>query len=295
MYKTIIAKILRLLPNKAAKNPTVNQPPLKVRKDFVVETSIGPTAVSLYYPLEVQQKKRPVYINFHGGAFIMNDKDMDEPYCNYLANETGCAVLNIGYVKAPENPFPNAIEQSYEVFQWLKREADDLDIDTEKMMVGGQSSGGNFAAALCLYLQDKQEKQPLLQVLSCPMLDFVTPFAEKPEPNKLRARYPQVANFLNMSYVPEEEMARNPLASPVYADVNDDLAPALILIAEHDAFRPEAEKYAEKLKAARVPVQDKLFTGCKHAFTHLGSKEKAQEAWQMVARKIKEAVSSEED
>ncbi|TVT27407.1 alpha/beta hydrolase [Salinicoccus cyprini] len=289
MYKVLFAKLLRSLPNKSAKNPTVDQPPLKVRKDFLIETSIEPTQVSLYYPLEARQEKYPVYINIHGGAFIMNDKEMDEPYCNYLANETGCAILNIEYVKAPEYPFPNAIQQSYEVLQWLKEEADDLEIDADKIMVGGQSSGGNIAAALCLHLESKQEKQPLLQYLSCPMLDFVTPHAEKPEPGIFRSQFPQAANFLNMSYVPEEEMARHPLASPVYADVTDTLAPALIIIAEHDAFRPEAEKYAEKLKAAGVEVQDEIFTDCKHAFTHLGPKEKAQEAWVLLARRIREA------
>ncbi len=290
MFKTIFAKLLRLLPNKAAKNPMIDQQPVGSKKDIMVETSIGPTAITLYYPLEAEQKKHPVYINFHGGAFIMNDKDMDDPYCRYLANETGCVVLNIDYVKAPEYPFPNAIEQSYEVFQWMKEHAKELAIDPEKVMVGGQSSGGNFAAAFCLLLEEKSEKQPLLQVLSYPMLDFVTPYSEKPEPNKLRAQFPQAAHFLNICYVPEKEMARNPLASPVFADVDDHLAPALILIAEHDAFRPEAENYAEKLKAAGVSVQDILFKDCHHAFTHFGPKEKALEAWQLIAQNIRAAV-----
>ncbi|WP_342387524.1 alpha/beta hydrolase [Salinicoccus bachuensis] len=294
MLKTIIAKLLRLFPNNSAKTPMVDQLPVKSKKDLLVETSIGPTAISLYYPLEAEQKKHPLYINIHGGAFIMNDKEMDDPYCRYLANQTGCVVLNIDYVKAPEYPFPKAIEQSYDVFQWMKGKADELDIDTEKLMVGGQSSGGNIAAAFCLHLENIMEKQPLLQVLSCPMLDFVTPYAEKPEPNKWRAQFPQAAHFLNICYVPEKEMARNPLASPVYADINDQLAPALILIAEHDAFRPEAEVYAEKLKTAGVSIQDVLFTGCGHAFTHLGPKEKAQEAWQLIAQKIKEAVDRQE-
>ncbi|WP_271401916.1 alpha/beta hydrolase [Salinicoccus roseus] len=268
----------------------IDQQHVESQKDIMVETSIGPTAITLYYPLEAEQKKHPVYINFHGGAFIMNEKDMDDPYCRYLANETGCIVLNIDYVKAPEYPFPKAIEQSYDVFKWMKEHAEDLDIDPEKVMVGGQSSGGNFAAAFCLLLEEKSEKQPLLQVLSYPMLDFVTPYSEKPEPNKWRAQFPQAAHFLNICYVPEKKMAKNPLASPVFADVDDHLAPALILIAEHDAFRPEAQKYADKLKAAGVPVQDELFKGCGHAFTHFGPKEKAQEAWALIALKIKEAV-----
>lgn len=294
MVTTIVAKILRLFPNRAIKKTMISPQAVKSKKDFLVETSVQSTSVSIYYPMVSEQEKHPVYINFHGGAFIMHEKDMDDAYCRYLANQTGCAVLNIDYVKAPEHPFPEALKQSYEVLQWMKRNADDLDINPEKVMVGGQSSGANIAAALCLYLEDQQDTQPLLQVLSCPMLDFGTPHADKPEANKLRARFPQVANFLNKCYVPEKDNARNPLASPVYAEINERLASAVILIAENDTFRPEAQHYARKLKAAGVRVEDEIFMGCTHAFTHFGPNEKAREAWQLIVRKIKEAVDPKE-
>lgn len=292
MLTVMIAKLLRLLPNQAKKTPMIPFQPVKMKKDVEVETSVKPTNISLYYPLEARQKKFPVYINFHGGAFIMHEKEMDDPYCCYLANQAECVVVNVDYAKAPEYPFPKPIEQGYEIFQWIKRRANDLNIDAEKIMVGGQSSGANIAAALCLYLEEKGENQPLLQVLTCPMLDFATPHADKPEPDKWRARYPQVANFLNMCYVPDKGQAEHPLASPVRAVVSDRLASALILIAEYDAFRPEAECYAKRLKASGVKVQEEIFKDCKHAFTHLGPKERAEEAWKLVAWKIREAAKS---
>ncbi|NEY73420.1 alpha/beta hydrolase [Bacillus mesophilus] len=288
----MIAKLLRLLPNEAKKTPMLPFQQVKMKKDVVVETSVQPTNISLYYPLEAQQKNLPVYINFHGGAFIMHEKEMDDPYCRYLANQAECVVVNVDYAKAPEYPFPKPIEQGYDILQWIKRRADELNINAEKMMVGGQSSGANIAAALCLFLEEKGESQPLLQVLSCPMLDFATPHANKPEPDKWRARYPQVAHFLNMCYVPDNGQAEHPLASPVRAEVSGTLASALILIAEHDAFRPEAESYSQKLKAAGVNVQEEIFRDCKHAFTHLGPKERAEEAWKLVASKIREVAES---
>lgn len=157
-------------------------------------------------------------------------------------------------------------------------------------MVGGQSSEGNIAAALCLFLEERWENQPLLQVLSCPMLDFATSHADKLEPDYWRSQYPQVANFLNICYVPEKEQARHPLASPVWAEINKGLAPALILIADSDAFRSEAEIYVEKLKAAGVKVQAELFQDCTHTFTHLGPKEKAELAWTLIAERIKKTA-----
>lgn len=295
MLTIIGAKLLRLLPDPSLKSPTISPQPVKMKKDFLVDTSVQPAYLSFYYPIGAEEEKLPVYINFHGGAFIMNDKELDDPYCRFLANETGCIVLNVGYAKAPEYPFPKPIEQSYEILQWMKNRAEELNIDPEQIMVGGQSSGANLAAALCLYLENKPDNQPLLQVLSCPMLDFVTPHADKPEPKKLRARYPQVANFLNMCYLPDQTHASNPLASPVFAEIGKGLAPALILLAEHDAFRPEGETYARKLKAAGIKVHDELFTGVSHAFTHLGPKDEARKAWKLVADKIKETISLYED
>ncbi|MFD2212365.1 alpha/beta hydrolase [Metabacillus endolithicus] len=295
MFTVMIAKLLRFLPNQAKKTHMIPLQQVKMKKDVVVETSVHPTNISLYYPLEAKQKKFPVYINFHGGAFIMNEKEMDDPYCRYLANQAECVVLNVDYAKAPEFPFPKPIEQGYEIIQWLKRRAEDLNIDAGKFMVGGQSSGANIAAALCLYLEEKGEHQPLLQVLSCPMLDFATPHADKPEPDKWRARYPQVAHFLNMCYVPDKGQAEHPHASPVRAEMSGRLASALILIAEYDAFRPEAEYYSEKLKASGVNVHEEIFKGCTHAFTHLGPKERAEEAWKLVAEKIRAAATSYEN
>lgn len=288
-FTTIIAKILRLLPNQSKKTSMVPLQPVKMKKEMIVETSVQHTKIALYYPLNAAQKKLPVYINFHGGAFIMNEKEMDDPYCRFLSNQAECVVVNVDYGKAPEYPFPKPIEEGYEILQWLKNRADELHIDKEKIMVGGQSSGANIAAALCLYLEERGDNQPLLQVLSCPMLDFVTPHGDKPEPDKWRARYPQVANFINMCYVPGKEQARHPLASPVHAEIFGHLASALMIIAEYDAFRPEAEQYAEKLRAAGINVQEVIFEDCYHAFTHLGPKVKANEAWVLIARKIKEA------
>ncbi|MCQ4086710.1 alpha/beta hydrolase [Saccharibacillus sp. JS10] len=290
MFTLMAARLLRLMPNQALKKPMLPFEPVKEKKDLQVETSVKTADLSFYYPLESNSTNLPVYINLHGGAFIMHDKEMDDLYCRYLANRANCVVVNVEYAKAPEYPFPQPIEQLYEVFQWIKNNAGHLNIDVEKIMIGGQSSGANLAAALCLYLEQKGEAQPLLQVLNGPMLDFVTPFSNKPEPDMLRARYPQVAHFLNLCYVPKKGQAENPLASPVYAEINDRLAPALILIAEYDAFRPEAERYAAKLKAAGVEVESTLFKDCKHSFAHLGPKHKAEEAWEKIASTLKRYI-----
>ena len=120
MFPTIIAKLLRLYSDQSNKTPMIPRQDVQTKKDVLIETSVGPTSVSFYYPLAAKQTKRPVYINFHGGAFIMNDKELDDPYCRYLANQAECVVLNVEYGKAPEYPFPKAIEQGYDIIRWVK-------------------------------------------------------------------------------------------------------------------------------------------------------------------------------
>ncbi|MYL19644.1 alpha/beta hydrolase fold domain-containing protein [Halobacillus litoralis] len=291
MFIQWIARLLRMLPNKAARTSTIQKQKVKKRVDVLVDTSIAPVAVTYYEPLHSTYNKPPVYINLHGGAFIMYNKEMDDPYCRYLANRTGCVVINVEYGKAPEHPFPAPIIQLYEVLAWVKSNPEGLNIDPDKWMVGGQSSGANIAAALCLYLKDQEEPQPLLQVLSCAMLDFATPFSEKPEPDKWRSKYPQFAHFLNLCYVPEQGQDVHPYASPVYAENVSGAAETVMITAEYDAFNPEAERYAKKLKKAGVPVHHRLFEDCYHLFTHLGPTEAATEAWDTIAAHIRKAAA----
>ncbi|WP_406945892.1 alpha/beta hydrolase [Halobacillus sp. SY10] len=290
MLKLWMARLLRLFPNQAERNLMVPFQYVHKKVDLIVDTGVKPTPISLYYPAVPDGKRFPVYMNMHGGAFIMNEKRMDDPYCRFLANETGCVIVNVDYAKAPEYPFPKPVEQCYEIYQWLKAHAEELHLDHGQMMVGGQSSGGNMAAALCLLLKERSERQPLLQVLSYPMLDFVTPHGDKPEPDKWRAKYPEAAHFLNYCYVPEKNQAEHPLASPVKAEKVGGLARALFIIPEYDAFTMEGKAYAEKLKQAGVDVDVHVFEGCSHAFTHQGPRDQAEEAWRMIAKTIRQVT-----
>ncbi|MCP3027357.1 alpha/beta hydrolase [Halobacillus sp. A5] len=294
MLTHILAKTLRLLPNQEKKAPMVSHQQVKDKREIIIETSVKDTYISCYYPLGAADDKLPVYMNFHGGAFIMNEKEMDDPYCRQIANHTGCMVINVDYAKAPEYPFPAPVEEAHDIIQWVRSHAGFLGIDPERVAVGGQSSGANIAAALCLLLKNRQEPQPTLQVLCYPMLDFVTPHANKPEPDPYRAKLPQVANFLNKCYVPNQEKAQYPLASPVMADDVKGAAQALIVVGEYDAFNPEAVKYADKLKEAGVSIRFKEFENCTHAFTHLGPKVKAEEAWSLIEDEIREASKAKD-
>ncbi|AKG04869.1 carboxylesterase [Salimicrobium jeotgali] len=286
MMKKAVATTMRLFPNKERKQTMVPSEEVGDRKDFLIDTEITASEISIYYPAIHEYDPLPVYINLHGGAFIMSDKDMDDAYCRHIANHSHCAVVNINYPKAPEHPFPLPLEQIYEIWHWLKRYAPSLFLDADRFAVGGQSSGGNLAAALCLYLKEKEEEQPVLQMLAYPMLDFVTSHADKPEPDKNRAKFPQAAHFLNESYIPDPGEMGNPLASPVYARNLEGLPPALILIPEYDAFNPEGKRYATNLSQAGVMVNLHEFEDCYHAFTHLGPEQKAEEAWSLIENRL---------
>lgn len=289
MLKTIAATILRTLPDKEAGRSIVDLEAVRGVQDFLLETDGRLIHLTCYYPLTSINDSLPVYINLHGGAFIMNNKDIDDPYCRLTANQAGAVVVNVNYSKSPETPFPGALEECYQVIQWVRSNGRTLGINPDKIAVGGQSSGGNLAAAVCLLLKQRQEKQPVLQVLSAPMLDFITPHADKPEPDPLRAKYPQAAGFLNACYVPTIEKASNPLASPVLAADVREVAPALIIAGEYDAFRPEIERYSNKLQDAQIPVRYELFKDCTHTFMNIGPEKEAVAAWNIVAAELHRA------
>ena len=91
-----------------------------------------------------------VYLNLHGGGFVLGDWQPDDPYCRYLADAAGCVVVNLDYLLAPEHPFPAAVHQTAAVLEWLAEHASQLGADASRIVVGGHSAGGNLAAAACL-------------------------------------------------------------------------------------------------------------------------------------------------
>jgi len=260
--------------------------PVKVFAEYEVPTRAGDTRVLFYSP---GGRALPVFVNIHGGGFVMGSAGDDDVYCRRLANAAGCAVANVDYRLAPEHKFPVALEECYDVVRWVHDGAAALGVDPARIAVGGHSAGGNLAAAICLLARARREFAAVFQVLDYPPLDLtIDPYGQDSRDELLS---PKARVFFNDCYFNTPEDARNPLVSPLLAGDLAGLPPALVIAAEYDPLRNDGERYARRLAAAGVDATYRLFAGCSHAFTHFGPAAAADEAWNLIAAKLREAFA----
>ena len=267
-------------PSAGGSVPAVNS------EERVLVTAVNETRVFTYCACERQQPL-PVFINMHGGGFIMGSAATDDDWCRRLADAVPCLVMNIDYRLAPEHRFPAALEECYAVIGHLYAQAAEWGIDRQRIAVGGQSAGANLAAALCLLARDRREFPLRYQVLNYPPLDMTLDPDGKPAGDKILTA--RMQKLFNACYLRNEADAANPLVSPLLTPDLSRLPAALIIAAELDPLRPEAERYASRLIAAGVAASCEVFAGCMHAFTHFGPETAASGALASIARHLRAA------
>lgn len=187
----------------------------------------------------------------HGGGFVMGGIRGCDHICRRLAGETGAVVVSVEYRLAPEHRFPGPLHDSVDAAAWITANAEDLGVDPAKLVVGGDSAGGNLAAALAVVFRD--EGRPLAgQLLIYPVVDLALslPGIQAYEGVGLSR---EDSRRCAAEYLGAHEPT-DPYASPWYADPTG-LAPAFVLTVHHDPLHYEGVAYAEKLRDAGVPVE----------------------------------------
>ncbi|MFW0795890.1 alpha/beta hydrolase [Gordonia sp. CPCC 205515] len=210
--------------------------------------------------LTPSEDPRGVLIYYHGGGWVVGNPDQFDTLARQLAAGTGCTVVLPDYRLAPENVYPAAANDAWDVAIWTAKRFGDL-----PLLVGGDSSGGNLAAVVAQ--QAAREGAPTIsfQALVYPVTDSDTENATYLDPaNQLMLDKKSMDWFWEL-YTPDASTRANPNVSPLQGDVSGT-APAVVLIAEHDVLRGEGEAYAAKLEAAGVPVQTRVFDGQMHGF-----------------------------
>jgi acetyl esterase len=188
------------------------------------------------------------------------------PTLTALANRAGCKVVSIDYRLAPEHKFPAPLDDCYAALQWLAANGSAHVIDTSKLAVGGDSAGGNLAAAVALRSRDEKGPPLCFQLLVYPVThhDFGTAsYSENAEGYLLTKA--TMEWFWN-HYLRDANDSKNPLVSPLLARDLRGLPPAVVYTAEFDPLRDEGEAYAACLTAAGVSVTLKRFQGQIHGF-----------------------------
>ncbi|WP_266378198.1 alpha/beta hydrolase [Streptomyces canus] len=255
-----------------------------------VETGAGPVTCTVYRPPATTDTPAPVYVNFHGGGFVVARPEQDDHICRYIAATAGCVVINVDYAVSPQRPFPAPVTQAYDVTAWVAENGAAGGWDGSRLAVGGHSAGANLTAAVCRLARERGTFSPRLQILDSAPLDQVADPATKRSLIAKPLLTPQIMRIFTAAYVPDPDDRAHPLASPALADDLAGLPPALVITAENDRLRDEGDAYAKALEAAGVPVTHRVFEGVDHYFTHTGPAPAGKEAIDLMATALRDAL-----
>ncbi|MFD7260378.1 alpha/beta hydrolase [Streptomyces sp. NPDC059874] len=278
--------------------------PLAVRKNYAALAAARPAAdttgleiedrtvpadpgvpVRIYRPLQA----RGAIVWLHGGGRVSGDLDTEHPWAAGMARLSGAVVVSVDYRLAPEHRFPAALDDAYAVLNWTAEHAAELDIDPERIAVGGHSAGANLATAVALRARDQQGPSIRFQLLNEASLD------DRQETWSQR-------NFTDTPWATRENTAASwrhylgsqpatPYAAPARATDLSGLPPAYIATAEFDPNRDEAIEYALRLLQSGVSVELHQWPGTFHGSQAITSAEISQRQIAALGAAVRRAVT----
>ncbi len=220
-------------------------------KEHHIDSVAGSVRVRVFRP--AGSGVRPALIYMHGGAWMQGSPETHWDITARLADWAGVVVVSVDYAKAPERPFPAAFEQVRAVAMWLAAHAGDLKVDPARIAIGGDSAGGNLAAAVALDLRGQMTFAG--QLLIYPACDFDKSrpsYAENPDGPIIATKGME---GVNRAYCPDTALlTSDPRVAPLLAASHAGLPPAYVAVAEHDPLRDSGLAYADALDRAGVPV-----------------------------------------
>lgn len=223
----------------------------------------GDLPLRLYRP--ATQRPLPALLYFFGGGWVLGSIDTADGVSRTLANASGALVVVPGYRLAPEHPFPAAVDDCYAALRWVAGHCAEIGADPARLAVGGDSAGGNLAAAVTL-LARADGLTLAGQLLVYPNTDQLAddgPTNGADDPFLFNRH--SVA-WYRKHYLSGPGDAVSPLASPLRAESLAGLPPALVITAEYDPLRDQGEAYARRLTDAGVPVDLSRYPGMAHGF-----------------------------
>jgi acetyl esterase len=215
----------------------------------------------------------PTVVYFHGGGWILGDRDTHDRLVREIAVGVEAAVVFVDYTRSPEARYPVAIEQAYATICYVVDHSASLRFDPLRLAVAGDSVGGDMAAAVTLMAKERRRPRISFQVLFYPVTDtdFDTAsyahFADGPWLTK------RAMEWFWDAYLPDPAARKQPTATPLNASLDQltGLPEALVITAENDVLRDEGEAYARKLSNAGVRVTCTRYNGTIHDFVMLNA------------------------
>jgi acetyl esterase/lipase len=213
----------------------------------------------------------PILVYYHSGGWVLGGLDEADAPARALAKAANVMVVSVGYRLAPEHKFPTAHADAFNAYKWVLAHAKAVGGDASRVAVGGESAGGNLAAAVAMMARDSGVKVPAYQVLVYPIAGHDLEAPSYRENGTAKPLDRATMEWFFSQYLKSPNDASNPLIDLVHAPDFKGLPPATVITAEIDPLRSEGEALANKLKGAGVDVDYRNYRGVTHGFFGLGA------------------------
>ncbi|HZR85412.1 MAG TPA: alpha/beta hydrolase [Bradyrhizobium sp.] len=271
-YETVTPQEARELYLKGCLAASPTPPELAGISQLAIPAGHGAIPARLYTPRQRRDKAglAPALVFFHGGGWVIGNLDSHDVACRKLAHEGEMTVIAVDYRLAPEHKFPAAVEDAVTATQWIAGNAAALGIDASRLVIGGDSAGGNLAAVVALSARAAGGPALAGQLLVYPATDFAMRHPSHSEPETSVLLTHSVIRWFRDHYLNGPGDGDDWRASPLRAQHHAGLPPAYVLTAGADPLRDEGAEYAERLKDAGVAVTYRHFPGQFHGFFTMG-------------------------
>jgi len=229
----------------------------------------GEIPARLYVGLDAPAPPQPLLVYYHGGGWVIGDLETHDGVCRFLAELGGCRVLSVDYRLAPEHPFPAPVEDAIAAFEWAAANAGKAGADEKRIAVGGDSAGGNLAAAVCLHARDAGGPRPAMQLLLYPPTDAMGGQASRETFAEGFLLTRDDMRWFEDHYIPDGCDHEDPRISMMRARDVSGLPPGYVATAGFDPLRDEGETYAQRMREAGVGVALQRHPGLIHGFANL--------------------------
>jgi acetyl esterase len=238
---------------------------------FLAPSAAGPVPVRGYRPKGVNQDQPlPALLYYHGGGWVIGDLDTHDVVCRTLANAAGCVVFSVEYRKAPEAPFPAAVDDCLAALKYVAAGAAAFGIDASRIAVGGDSAGGTLATVMTLLARDAGGPAIAFQLLIYPATDLQMRFPSIDENGEGYLLTRDAITYFRGHYLTQPADWLDWRASPILAKSLADLPPALVLTAGYDPLRDEGRAYADRLTNDGVATEYCNYPDMVHGFITMG-------------------------
>jgi acetyl esterase len=228
----------------------------------VTELEVGEIPARLYIPTG---DPHALIVHLHGGGWTIGSIETHDRLCRRLAAGAQVRVLSVGYRLAPEHPWPASIEDAVAVLSWVAQRPASLGEPVQTVAVSGDSAGGTLATLACLRLRDADPAAlPAAQILLSPNTDLAADTGSIHEKGRGYMPDARLVRWFNSQWVSDPARWTDPGVSPLRAPDLTGLPPALVVTAEHDPLRDEAERYAQRLAQAGVTTTLRRELGLVH-------------------------------